>query len=481
MSFTTPFFLFIFFPLSVALYYGAAALETWMPGLKKLRLSDLVLLGMSLVFFGWGILKNTMYLLVYILAVYALGRLLAARDKQGSRWILALGVTLLLGVLYLYKYHTFTATTINGLAGRTILPAGSLAPLLGISYLTFAAISYLVDIRRELAPAGNLLDAALYLAFFPKMLSGPIVLWRDFGPQLACRSRSVERFVSGLNRIMIGFAKKLILADTFGGLCAKIQAAAETGIDVPTAWGCAFLFMLQLYYDFSGYSDMAIGLCRLFGFDVKENFDFPYVSTSITEFWRRWHISLGTWFKEYVYIPLGGSRRGKTRTLINLTVVFLLTGLWHEAGWGYICWGALQAVCRVTEKCLDGTKFYRRVPTAVKYVLTMFLTMMGMEAFRLPTMGGVIRFAGIMFGAGGADWIRFSFPYYFDAKICTLTAIAVIGATALAIPQIRDLPRRLAGNRVWFVVQELFLLALMALAVVFMVNSAYSPFIYFRY
>lgn len=481
MGFTTPVFLFLFFPISVALFYGAVWLEKAIPALKRWRIGDLLLLGISLVFFGWGVLSDILYFAGYILAVWLAGWLIARSGKKSAAAILAVSLILLLGILYLYKYHLFVTTTVNDIAGREVFqPRDLLAPL-GLSFLTFTAISYVVDVYRSVGRRGSLLDVALYLAFFPKIISGPIVLWRDFDRQIADRTLSTEKFVSGLNRIMIGFAKKLILADTFGALCVQIQKAVPSGIDVPTAWGCAFLYMLQIYYDFAGYSDIAIGLSRLFGFDVKENFHFPYVSTSITEFWRRWHISLGTWFKEYLYIPLGGSRRGKGRTLLNLAIVFFLTGLWHGAGWGYICWGAMHGVCRLAEKVLDGTKFYERIPKPIKYLFTMFVVMIGWEAFRLGNLPDVMDFLRIMFGGGSYVWIKYAFSSYFTPKIWFLAAVAVAGATVFAIPRLQALPGKLTEKKGWFVAQELGLILLMVLSVIFMVNSTYSPFIYFQY
>ncbi|MGC4017980.1 MAG: MBOAT family O-acyltransferase [Muricomes sp.] len=206
---------------------------------------------------------------------------------------------------------------------------------LGISFITFSAVSYVVDIYRGDSSAGSILDTALYISFFPKVVSGPIVLWKDFQPQIKNRTVNDVQFMDGLNRIMIGYAKKVLLADSFGLMVADIQQKMEAGMDVPTAWWCALLYMLQIYYDFAGYSDIALGFGKLLGFQFKENFHFPYVSASITEFWRRWHISLGAWFREYIYIPLGGNRKGKTRTLVNLFIVFLVTGIWHGAGWNY--------------------------------------------------------------------------------------------------------------------------------------------------
>lgn len=481
MGFTTPFFLFIMFPLTTAVFYGVVWLEGRLPAVKRVRLPDLVILGFSLIFFGWGVLSDVLYFACYILAVYALGLLLSRTDRSAAKKILAVAVILLLGVLYIYKYLDFSLSLFKAMTGNSGMSTPRLIPPLGISFLTFSAISYVVDIYRGEAEAGSLLDAALYLSFFPKIASGPLILWRDFSGQIAHRKYSTEQFVSGLNRIMIGFAKKLILADTFGQVCSEIQSAADIGIDVPTAWGCALLYALQIYLDFSGYSDIAIGLSRLFGFSVAENFHFPYVSTSITAFWRRWHISLGRWFKEYLYIPLGGSRRGTGRTLLNLAIVFFLTGLWHGAGWGYIAWGMLHGVFRLAEKLLDGTVFYQRIPRLVKWAITMLVVMIGWEFFRLGSFQSTVDFLAIMLGGVRFTWIKYSFWYFFTPRIWVLLGIALLGTTAFAHPSIREFPAKLTKTGIGFVAQELCLMLLMALAVMFMVNSTYSPFIYFRY
>ena len=237
-----------------------------------------------------------------------------------------------------------------------------------------------------MAKAGGFLDAALYMTFFPKIVSGPIVLWKDFSIELSARVFSEDRFVYGINRFIIGLGKKVLLADTFGSVVVNIQDQMYYGIDIPTAWGCTLLYFLQIYYDFSGYSDMAIGLSSMFGFKLKENFSFPYLSTSITEFWRRWHISLGTWFREYVYIPLGGNRKGFYRTLVNLFIVFLITGVWHGAGAGYLCWGIAHGICIVAERCVRDKKLYKMIPGVVKWAVTTLIVMLGWQVFHIAGM-----------------------------------------------------------------------------------------------
>lgn len=245
----------------------------------------------------------------------------------------------------------------------------SLVAPLGISFLTFSAISYIVDIYRGNATSGSLIDCMLFLSFFPKIISGPIILWKDFQAQINNISISFNMNIEGINRIMIGFAKKVILADSFG-VCLNLISL--TNVDRITAIGGVFLYMLQIYYDFSGYSDIAIGISYLLGFKVKENFNFPYRSISISEFWRRWHISLGTWFREYIYIPLGGSHGSLNKTLRNLAIVFALTGIWHGAGFNYILWGGINAIFAIAERLFRNNTYYIKTPKIIKYVITRF-------------------------------------------------------------------------------------------------------------
>ena len=286
---------------------------------SRLRIKDWLLFGISLAFYGWAGIAGIKELVVYIAAVHFAARLMAfckekkfvfpvfQEDGEGLRcfWKIRFAKIALVCFVLCALFALFRCKYWQFVFGKPVHAA------LGISFLTFSALSYLIDVYKDKANAGCFLDCALYLSFFPKVVSGPIVLWRDFKPQIVGRRISVEDVTDGINHIMMGFAKKLVLADTFGACIAEMNPSY--GVDVPTAWGAALLYMLEIYYDFSGYSDIAIGTALLFGFRIKANFDFPYRSSSITEFWRRWHISLGAWFKEYVYIPLGGSRMGQRK------------------------------------------------------------------------------------------------------------------------------------------------------------------------
>lgn len=493
MGFTTTFFLFVFFPLAIGVYgicCGMARFALW----RRLRLQDWALLALSFGFYGWAVFDGIFWLCGYVVAVYAAGRLIS----WGRSWRLALpvfreesgflfvpasflmagaGVAVLMVGLFRYKYWAFAGELFPDVFQGT----APLAPL-GISFLTFSAVSYLADVYREEAPAGSLLDCGLYLCFFPKVVSGPIVLWRDFQREIADRRTGLEDVWAGAERMVLGFAKKLIIADMLGVCIAEVDAAAAgSGVDAGTAWLAALLYMLRIYYDFAGYSDIAVGLGRIFGFHFRENFNFPYRSRSVTEFWRRWHISLGTWFREYVYIPLGGSRQGQRRTLWNLAAVFALTGLWHGAGWNYILWGGINGCCVLLERVVRDRAWYRRLPDGLKWAGTMFTALLFWELFRFQTLGKAAGWLAVMLGLKRFDAPTFTLGYFLDMRLLVLIAAAVLGATVLDGERLRRAWSRFSAKPVGFAVREAGVLVLFVVAVLCMVNSTYRPFIYFQY
>ncbi len=496
MGFTTQIFLFAFFPACAAglvLDRLMGRFAFW----RRARLGDWMVAGFSLVFYGWAAFDGIFWLCSYILAVYAAARLFQAAGE----WELVLplrrkgrflGVPLasalffaavcaVLLCLLRYKYLGFALGVWNGLTGSGAAAPDLAAPL-GLSFLTFTAVSYLADVFRGLAPAGSLLDCALYISFFPKAVSGPIVLWKDFQPQITGRRAGLDDVCAGIERISIGFAKKLILADMFGAAIAEIdRAAAAGGVDVPTAWLAVLLYMLQIYYDFAGYSDIAIGLGRLFGFRFKENFSFPYRSRSITEFWRRWHISLGSWFREYVYIPLGGSRRGLRRTLWNLAVVFALTGLWHGAGWNYILWGGINGFFVLLERVIRDKRWYQRIPDALKWAGTLFTALLFWELFRFKSVREAGHWLAVCLGLVRFESVSLTWRYFLDTRLVFLIAAGVLGAVVPDGVRLRNAWECLSEKPVGLALREAGILALFILSVLCMVNSAYSPFIYFQY
>ncbi len=479
MGFTTQTFLFVFFPICILAYCLIDGLER-LGGLGrllvKLRCKDLLLIGFSLGFYMWAVRMDAIRLLCFSVLVYLLGLLIDRIGKKTkTKWLFALSVVLLLAILIYYKYFGFMVSVWNILVGTNLSVGTILAPL-GISFITFSAISYIADVARGKATAGSLIDCVLYLTFFPKVVSGPIVLWQNFQKQIAQRSVTFDLSFAGVNQIMIGFAKKILLADTFGICLAQIGTAKVDGI---TVVGTIVLYFLQIYYDFAGYSDIAIGLSKLFGFSFEANFRFPYRSTSISEFWRHWHISLGSWFREYVYFPLGGSRVSKIKTLRNLAVVFALTGIWHGAGWNYILWGGINAVAVVIERLIQKKTFYQKTPSVIKYAVTMLIVMLFWQLFRYQSLGDIRQLFMMLFNS--SDSVHLTWQYYFDTRVIVLAVIALLGATVFGDKRVIACYQKWVAKPWGLVLQEVALLILFVLAVLFMINSTYSPFIYFQY
>lgn len=331
MGFTEITFLFVFMPISIAIYLLAEAI------FHNDRVNNVILVFMSLLFYFWADKQSLVVFLAIAMYTYMAGWMVSPikEGEKGKRIVAP--VVLFIATLAFYKYLTLVIAWINKIIGKELITIGTLIVPIGLSFVVFESVSYVIDIYRGDAKAGSLLDCFVFLSLFPKLVSGPIVLWKDFKPQIENRRLSLEQVTAGIDRIIIGYAKKAIIADTFGVQIVAINSGiAGTGVDTLTLWMKGILYLFQLYFDFSGYSDIAIGLCNILGFKVKENFNYPYLSKSISEFWRRWHISLGSWFREYVYIPLGGNRK---HVYLNLFVVFMLTGIWHGQGINFLIWG----------------------------------------------------------------------------------------------------------------------------------------------
>ncbi len=499
MGFTTQFFLFVFAPICFSTYYAVIFLERvrcLSAYMKKMRTKDIVLIIFSCGFYAWSCFDNIFKLIIYIMVIYQFARILQKsrmckfyvkveqeRASTNSKRIY-LSTIILFGVMSLvvfylvyYKYTSAIVYVWNFLFGDSLVAHNLVAPL-ALSFITFSAISYLCDVYRQDATAGSFVDCALYILFFPKIVSGPIILWKNFQKQIEDRKISLNLIVQGINRIMIGFAKKVILADSFGNC---IISMGTSNVDQITAAGALILYMLQIYYDFSGYSDIAIGLSNLFGFHCEANFNFPYRSKSITEFWRRWHISLGTWFKEYVYIPLGGNRVSLKVTLRNLFIVFMLTGLWHGCGKTYFLWGIINAFFIILERIVVDKRIYKIIPNYIKYICTMLIVMCFWQLFRFGDVMEVVNWFKIILGTFTFDKIYYSWKYFFDFQMVCFTVIGILGATILGNARIQSFYYRIAETKIGYIAQEIILIALFLLAILFMVNSTYSPFIYFQY
>ena len=438
MLFSSNTFLFGFLPAVVVLYY-----------LCPRRCRNVLLLVSSLIFYGWGEPKYVLLMLVSILLNYFCG-LAAARQQsrqRSTRGVLIVGVVLNLGMLGFFKYGKF----FFGSAFPDIpLP-------IGISFYIFQAMSYLIDVcRREVEVQKNVLTFGTYVTLFPQLIAGPIVRYRDVAEMLESRRENLPQFSRGVQRFVVGLSKKVLLANTFGAAWNVLQVTAGTA----AAWLGLLCYTLQIYFDFSGYSDMAIGLGQLFGFTFLENFNYPYISASITEFWRRWHISLSTWFKEYVYIPLGGNRKGLARQIFNILVVWLLTGLWHGASWNFVLWGGYYAALLILEKCWL-LKAGEKLPLVLRRMLTTVLVMLGWALFYFENLGALGAFLGRLFTAVPSAGIAFYLP---------VTALGCLCATpALKRVKLPDTVR-------WGLCVVLLLLCVASLA-----RQSYNPFIYFRF
>ena len=373
MLFSSLVFLWIFLPVVLVLY-------RFLPGRGK----NALLLAASLFFYAWGEPVYILLMLGSITLNYLGGLALAPLSGRRRALVLAAVVAANLLLLGYYKYYGFAADTLAGLFGRQVLPMRDIALPLGISFYTFQAMSYVIDLyRRRIEPQKSWFLLALYISFFPQLVAGPIVRYTDVEAQLRRRTVTTEGFAFGVKRFLYGLSKKVILANCFAAKADEVFALAPDQVGTALAWLGALYYGLQIYYDFSGYSDMAIGLGAMFGFTFPENFDYPYLSSSIGEFWRRWHMTLSSWFKEYLYIPLGGNRKGQLRTLFNVCVVFLATGLWHGANWQFVAWGAWYALLQVLERTVL-KKPLEKAPRPLARAYTLLCVLFGWVIFRAP-------------------------------------------------------------------------------------------------
>ncbi|HEY9114978.1 MAG TPA: MBOAT family O-acyltransferase [Bacteroidales bacterium] len=473
MLFSSPLFLYLFLPLTLLLFYFSDA-----------KLKNGVLLFASLVFFAWGGVAYSIILVLSILVNYLFGYLVSR--KKGSRAYLGLGVGINLGVLVVFKYADFIVANLNSLFEnfqiKPIDQPNILLPI-GISFFTFQAISYLIDVyRKEVVYQKNLVNLALYISLFPQLIAGPIVRYHDIASQLVKRDFSLEKFGEGVQRFIIGLSKKVLLANNFAIVADEILDSDFADLTTPVAWIGIVAYAFQIYFDFSGYSDMAIGLGKMFGFTILENFNFPYISKSIKEFWRRWHISLSTWFRDYLYIPLGGSRVSNSRTYFNLLIVFLLTGFWHGASWSFMFWGAFHGLFLVLER-LGLDKLLRKTWQPVQHMYAMLVVLIGWVFFRVESIDEAFFYLKRMFVNNALlenNWLS-----YFDTKFTIVLFIGIISSTSF-FPWIGSLYSKylvqnrtinLASNTVYF----LILNALLILSTFYLVAGSYNPFIYFRF
>ena len=367
MVFSSLTFLCIFLPVVLALYYL----------LPTLRIRNVLLIIVSLLFYAYGEPVYVLLMIASIIINYIFGRLLGAENKKKRQWILAIAVIINIGLLVVFKYLDMMVQTINQFSGSEIPLAGLALPI-GISFFTFQALSYVIDVyRREVEPQKNLWNVMLYISFFPQLIAGPIVKYHDIQEQIDNRNTDVKEIAEGLRRFIIGLSKKVLISNTMAVTADALFASGAGELNILSAWIAAIAYMLQIYFDFSGYSDMAIGLGHMFGFRFLENFRYPYISSNIQEFWRRWHISLSTWFKEYLYIPLGGNRKGKARTCLNKMIVFFSTGLWHGANWTFVFWGLWHGVFLLFEQVCP----VKKLPKVLAHIYALLVVTLVVAVF----------------------------------------------------------------------------------------------------
>ena len=466
MLFSSIPFLFYFIPCVIILYFAVP---------KCLKNS--VLLLSSLFFYGWGERKFLIFMLISITQGYLFGLLIEKfRGKKLSKLFLTVSVLFGLGLLGYCKYANFFIENFNAITGMSVQLLKITLPI-GISFYTFQILSYTVDVYRgDVSAQKNYINLAAYIAMFPQLIAGPIVRYSDIAKQLEDRKHSLNDAALGIRRFVIGLSKKILIANTLAELVKIFKFSSEKS--VMYFWLYAVAYMLHIYFDFSGYSDMAIGLGRVFGFTFMENFDYPYISGSITEFWRRWHMSLGSWFRDYVYIPLGGNRVSKPRWFFNIFVVWMATGFWHGAAWNFILWGVMFAILLMIEKLwlLNPLKKLK----VINHVYVILLVMISFVIFDASSVSGAFSYISAMFGGQNLPLVTFESLYYLRSYLIILV-IAIIGATPLpkklALAAEKNRHTSVAVN----IAEPIVLLALLTVCTAFLIDGSFNPFLYFRF
>lgn len=465
MLFSSIPFLYYFLPLVLAVYF-----------LTPARFRNAVLLLASLIFYAWGEPKYVLLMLASILSGYGFGLLQERyRGQKGAKLVCGLSVAVSLSFLLYFKYADFFLENFNAATGLGV-PLLRIALPIGISFYTFQIISYTVDVYRGEPAQKNLIHLAAYVSMFPQLIAGPIVRYSDIAQQLEHRSHSTALAAEGVRRFLIGLGKKILIANQLGELCSVFRASDEKS--VLFYWLYAVAFALHIYFDFSGYSDMAIGLGKVFGFHFLENFNYPYISASITEFWRRWHMSLGTWFRDYVYIPLGGNRVGRARQLLNILVVWMLTGFWHGAAWNFVVWGLMFAVLLIMEKLWLLKPLSKCRPLAHLYVV--FFVVISFVIFNAENMGQALSDIGGLFGAGGIPLVSAEAVYCLRSFALVLI-LAVLGATPLLRNGLVRLSKYPTAGKVLNALEPFTLFVLLLVMTGYLVDGSFNPFLYFRF
>ena len=473
MVFSSLLFLFRFLPAVLLLYYIAP---------RKIR--NLVLFLFSLLFYAWGEPKYVFLMLFSITMDFFMGQMVAKskarNNRKAAKRFLTISIVVNLSILAFFKYADFIIGTINSVAGLS-LPMLSIPLPIGISFFTFQTMSYVIDVYKGATKVQkNWVNYGTYVSMFPQLIAGPIVQYKTIAEQMEHRRENASDFAEGIHRFLMGMGKKVLLANTIGLLCDAVMALEITQVPVLTAWLGAIAYTFQIYFDFSGYSDMAIGLGKMFGFHFLENFNYPYISRSITEFWRRWHISLSSWFKEYVYISLGGNRRGVLLQARNILVVWMLTGIWHGASWNYVLWGVYYGILLMLEKFLL-KPVLKHLPGVLQNVYTMVLVIFGWVLFKCEDLSYCFSYLKAMVGGFHAGWIGRE-SMYLLRNYGALLVILLFGCTMIP----KKIGHRITGkfgktSWIGLVLRIVWYGGIFLISLAYLVDATYNPFLYFRF
>ena len=473
MVFSSAVFLFVFFPLTLILYFmvGRSGDEE-----KDIAKKNLILCLASLIFYAWG---EPVYIVLMCLSIffnYHLGLDMESHRNSSRKMkaLLIFGVCFNLFMLGFFKYAGFIVSNLNSLFGTAIEFEGLPLPV-GISFYTFQILSYVIDVYRgQVRAQTKIVSFAAYISMFPQLIAGPIVQYSDIEKQLSHRTVTIDNFYEGIIYFIKGLGKKVLFANTIGAVYSDIISQGIGNTSVVTAWICIICYTLQIYFDFSGYSDMAVGLGKMFGFEFVQNFNFPYKAVSITDFWRRWHISLSSWFRDYVYIPLGGNRKGTLRTIFNIFVVWSLTGLWHGAAWNFIAWGMFYGVLLILEKYVL-KNILERVPVIFRHIGTLIVVMIGWVFFSSENMTQATDFIGALIGFGNGSFIDSQAMYLLSENAFPIFAMGLSAVGVFEMTSTRE------ETRVYKALKCVVYLVIFILCITFLVSETYNPFLYFRF
>lgn len=465
MLFTSISFLYYFLPALIIIYF-----------ITPKKYKNIILLIASLLFYFYGEPKYVFLMIAEIIIAY-IGAILIDKYKNQSKNILIITLFIHVLLLIIFKYTDFIIQTINDISNANIKLLNIALPI-GISFYTFQIISYIIDVYNgKVKVQKNIIKLATYVSLFPQLVAGPIVRYQTVEKELDNRTHSFNNFAYGIRRFSIGLAKKVLIANALGELCSKASATSEKTIVF--FWIFGISYMLQLYFDFSAYSDMAIGLGRIFGFHFPENFNYPYISKSITEFWRRWHISLSTWFKDYIYIPLGGNRDGKYKQIRNILIVWLLTGIWHGANWTFLIWGLLFGIILIIEK-IWLNKFMEKLPSFIRRIYVLFIVMILFIIFNSDNMSVALTNIKGLFGMNGEAFVNDYTLHYLKSYLPVLI-IALLGSTPFIKILIDKLRKNKYVNSIINILEPILIVVILVVVTSYLIDNSYNPFLYFRF